>query len=431
MIPLYKLEDLQQNAYLQRQAPAQDMEVEQAVSAIISKVKAEGDQAVQAYTLQFDGVSIPALRVSAEEIASALTTVSPDLFSILQNAAENITAYHKKQVRQGFLMTEKDGVVLGQKITPIAQVGVYVPGGTASYPSTVLMDIIPAKLAGVSRIVMCTPPGKDGKIPSAILAAAHIAGVDEIYKAGGAQAVAAMAMGTESIAPVDKIIGPGNIYVATAKRQVFGLVDIDMIAGPSDILIIGDASADPTWVSADLLAQAEHDRRSRAIFLTTSASLAKAVQTEVAAQLAVLPRRAFAQEAIENNSMIVITPTLEAAVTFSNAIAPEHLQLCTQDPFALLSNVQNAGSIFLGNHTPEALADYFAGPNHTLPTMGTARFSSALSVDDFVKKSSITYYSQSALQACIPQVAAFARSEGLEGHARSMECRQKREETIQ
>ena len=341
----------------------------------------------------------------------------------MEQAKENILAFHQKQVRQGFVSTEESGVVTGQRIIPLARVGVYVPGGTAAYPSTVLMDVLPAKIAGVKKIVMITPTDSGGNVPAAILAAASIAGVDEIYKVGGAHGVAALAYGTETIPKVDKIVGPGNIYVATAKKMVYGTVDIDMIAGPSDVLIVADHSANPRWIAADLLAQAEHDKLAQAILVTTEESLIEKVQAEVAQQLAELPREEIAAAAIENNGKIILVKDLAEAISIANQIAPEHLELSVAEPFALLGKVENAGSVFLGHHTPEVLGDYFAGPNHTLPTEGTARFYSPLSVDDFIKKSSYLYYTEEAMKAVGPAVELFAETEDLMGHARSMKVR--------
>ncbi|MFV0401094.1 MAG: histidinol dehydrogenase [Oscillospiraceae bacterium] len=404
--------------------------MDETVRGVLADVKTNGDAAVLEYTARFDGAVLTDMAVAPEEIAAAQTAVGAEYLEILCQAAANIRAYHEKQKRTGYVMTEKPGVVLGQKITPLDRVGVYVPGGTASYPSTVLMDIIPAKIAGVGEIVMVTPPGKDGKIPDAILAAAGVAGVDRIFKVGGAQAVAALAYGTKSIPKVDKIVGPGNIYVATAKRMVYGLVDIDMIAGPSEILAIADEAANPDFMAIDLLSQAEHDKLAASFLVTTSRSLAEKVSERIEAHLATLPREEIARAAIENNSAIVVTDTLENAVEISNEIAPEHLEVCTTDPFALLSIIRHAGSIFLGANAPEALGDYFAGPNHTLPTSGTARFSSPLSVDDYVKKSSFIYYDKSALAEVGEQIAAFARSEGMEDHARSVDIRLKKEGTL-
>ena len=394
--------------------------IDEAVAAIIADVRNNGDEAVLKYTSCFDGANLEKLEVTQREKEEALTNVNPDFLQILKEAAENISAYHSKQKRNGFFMAEQPGVVLGQKITALDRVGVYVPGGTAAYPSTVLMDVIPAKLAGVGEIIMVTPPGKDGSIACDILAAAHVAGVDRIFKIGGAQAVAALAYGTNSVPRVDKIVGPGNIYVATAKRMVYGQVDIDMIAGPSEILIIADKTANPVYLAADLLSQAEHDKLAASFLVTTDESLANKTAQEIERQIALLPRKEIARASIDNNGAIIITNSIENAVEISNNIAPEHLEVCTTEPFALLSSIRHAGSIFLGMNTPEALGDYFAGPNHTLPTSGTARFASGLSVDDFIKKSSVIYYERDALLQKADSIADFARHEGLEAHARSV-----------
>ncbi|GCF93490.1 histidinol dehydrogenase [Enterococcus florum] len=402
---------------------SETIDVSATVSTILEQVNTQGDSALYQLTKDIDQVELSALRVSTEEIEAGMSSISEDLLRVIQQAKENILAFHKKQVREGFVSTDSKGLVMGQRILPLAAVGVYVPGGTAAYPSTVLMDVLPAKIAGVEKIVMVTPPSQAGTIPAAILAAAKIAGVDEIYKIGGAQAIAALAYGTETIPRVDKIVGPGNIYVATAKRMVYGQVDIDMIAGPSDVLIVADEQANPQWVAADLLAQAEHDVLAQAILVTTSQRIVTEVQTALSEQLEELPRQAIAQESIETNGKIILVRDLAEALELANRIAPEHLELAVEKPFDLLGKVKNAGSVFLGNYTPEALGDYFAGPNHTLPTEGTARFYSPLSVDDFVKKSSYLYYSKAALSEVTEDVALFAQSEGLDGHARSMTIR--------
>ena len=388
------------------------------VSEIIRTVRAEGDQAVLAYTEKFDQAVLENLEVTAEELQEAFQSVDDQFITILEKAAENIRAFHKNQVRTGFVKQE-NGITLGQKITPIENVGIYVPGGTASYPSTVLMDSIPAKIAGCSQVVMVTPPGKDGKIAPAILAAAKIAGVDRIFKVGGAQAVAALAYGTQSIPQVDKIVGPGNAFVAEAKRQVFGQVAIDMIAGPSEILIVADEKSNPKHVAADLLSQAEHDKLASAVLVTNSNDLALAVQEELEKQIPLLPRAQIARKSIDDHGKIIVADDLKVVIDIANELAPEHLELMVDDPFDYLDDIRNAGSIFMGRFCPEALGDYFAGPNHTLPTSGTARFSSPLSVDDFVKRSQFTYYSKEALASCAAEVAYFARQEGLEAHARS------------
>ena len=395
-----------------------EMDVEAIVSQIILEVRKGKDQAVIEYCRRFDRVDLRSLEVTKEEIAEAKAQVTPEFLQILQKAAANIRDYHEKQVSTGFRM-EKDGIILGQKVTPIENVGIYVPGGTAAYPSTVLMDSIPAKIAGCKQIVMVTPPGKDGKVNPAILAAADVAGVDRIFKVGGAQAIAALAYGTESIPQVDKIVGPGNAFVAEAKKQVFGRVAIDMIAGPSEILIVADSASDPKHIAADLLSQAEHDKLASAVLVTNSAELAKAVQAELEVQIPLLPRAAIARHSIDVNGKIIVAEDLEVAIDVANQLAPEHLELMVDDPFAYLDRIENAGSVFMGRNCPEALGDYFAGPNHTLPTSGTARFSSALSVDDFVKKSQYTYYTREALGKVAEDIAYFARQEGLEAHARS------------
>ena len=395
-----------------------EMDVEAIVSQIIRDVRKGKDQAVIEYCRRFDRVDLRTLEVSKEEIEEAKKQVTPEFLQILEKAAANIRTYHEKQVCTGFQL-EKDGIILGQKVTPIENVGIYVPGGTAAYPSTVLMDSIPAKIAGCKQIVMVTPPGRDGKVNPAILAAADVAGVDRIFKVGGAQAVAALAYGTESIPQVDKIVGPGNAFVAEAKKQVFGRVAIDMIAGPSEILIVADSASDPKHIAADLLSQAEHDKLASAVLVTDSEILAKAVQAELEVQIPSLPRAAIARHSIDVNGKIIVAEDLAVAIDVANQLAPEHLELMVDDPFAYLDRIENAGSVFMGRNCPEALGDYFAGPNHTLPTSGTARFSSALSVDDFIKKSQYTYYNREALNKVAADIAYFARQEGLEGHARS------------
>lgn len=398
-------------------------DVSEVVKKIIERVQQDGDQALYQLIKEIDHVTLDTLAVSESEIEAALKGVSPELLKVMEQAKENILSFHQKQVRQGFVSTEPNGVVMGQRIIPLARVGVYVPGGTAAYPSTVLMDVLPAKIAGVKKIVMMTPTDSEGNVPAAILAAASIAGVDEIYKVGGAHGVAALAYGTETIPKVDKIVGPGNIYVATAKRMVYGEVDIDMIAGPSDVLIVADHSANPRWIAADLLAQAEHDTLAQAILVTTEETLIEKVQSELEQQLAVLPRKEIAGAAIENTGKIILVKDLEEGISIANQIAPEHLELSVSEPFALLGRVENAGSVFLGHHTPEVLGDYFAGPNHTLPTEGTARFYSPLSVDDFIKKSSYLYYTEEAMKEAASAVELFAETEDLIGHARSMKVR--------
>ena len=417
MIRIYEYSQVDPAEIFQRETPIS--RVEEPVSAILADVKARGDAAVLEYTARFDRCQLDSLAVTAEEIEEAFQQVEPEFLEVLRKAAENIRTFHSAQVRQSLVLTPKNGVVLGQRITPIERVGLYVPGGTAAYPSTVLMDAIPAKIAGCDMIVMATPPGEDGKINPAILAAAKIAGVTDIFKMGGAQAVAALAYGTESVPKVDKIVGPGNAFVAEAKKQVFGMVAIDMIAGPSEILVLADGKSDPRAVAADLLSQAEHDRNATAVLVTESMALAQAVQAELEVQLERLPRRDIARASVDNNGMIIVAESLTVGIDVANKLAPEHLELMVDDPFSYLDAIRNAGSVFLGRSCPEALGDYFAGPNHTLPTSGTARFSSPLGVDDFVKKSQFIYYTPDALNAVAEDVAKFARKEGLEAHARS------------
>ncbi|MGI5891434.1 MAG: histidinol dehydrogenase [Bacillota bacterium] len=398
-------------------------EVESIVADIIDDVQKNGDQALFKYCKQFDGADIDCLQITEKEIDWAYAHTDQEFIKTLQMAADNIESFHRHQLHNNFIINDKEGIVLGQKYSAIEKVGLYIPGGTASYPSSVLMNAIPAKIAGVEQITMVTPPDKKGQIPPQILAAAKIAGVDKVYKIGGAQAIAALAYGTESIPKVDKIVGPGNIFVATAKRRVFGLVDIDMIAGPSEILIIADGGANPAYIAADMLSQAEHDKLASAILVTDSSELAQAVQKELTRQISLLQRHEIARQAIEENGKIIITQDLAQAVEISNMIAPEHLEICIDDPFYLLNSIKNAGSIFLGKNVPEALGDYFAGPNHTLPTSGTARFSSPLSVDDFVKKSSFIYYTKEALGRVKDRIIDFAHKEGLDGHAKSISIR--------
>ena len=397
----------------------QTADVSEVVREIIETVKTRGDSALLEYTEKFDKVALKSIEVTADEINDAFIEISPDFLGILYEAADNIRAFHKNQVRSGFVCADKPGVVMGQKVLPLEKVGIYVPGGTASLPSTVLMNAIPAVLAGCKEIIMVTPCQKDGKVIPEMLAAAKIAGVTKIFKVGGAQAVAALAYGTESVPQVDKIVGPGNQYVAEAKRQVFGQVAIDMIAGPSEILVIADKSASPKNLAADLLSQAEHDKLATAVLITDCEELAGKVAIELEEQLKKLPREEIARTSIERNGKIIIAESIAEAVKLSNEIAPEHLEICTENPFDLLADIKHAGSIFLGNSCPEALGDYFAGPNHTLPTSGTARFSSPLSVDDFVKKSQFTYFTEEAFSKVAEKVAAFAEKEGLGAHARS------------
>ena len=421
MIKIMKYGQVPNSEIFARVTPTVD--VAGIVADILYDVRKNGDKAVLAYCAKFDKAELTSLEVSKEEIEEALTLVEPEFLEILKEAAANIRAFHSRQVRNSFVLADKPGVVLGQKVTPIEKVGVYVPGGTAAYPSTVLMDTIPAKIAGCPQIVMVTPPGRDGKVSPAILAAASIAGVDRIFKVGGAQAIAALAYGTESIPKVDKIVGPGNAFVAEAKKQVFGMVSIDMIAGPSEILVIADGKSNPVHVAADLLSQAEHDKLASAVLVTESEALAKAVSEELERQLPLLPREEIARASIDNNGKIIVAENLMAGIEIANEIAPEHLELMVDDPFAYLDAVKNAGSIFMGRSCPEALGDYFAGPNHTLPTSGTARFSSPLSVDDFVKKSQFSYYTADALASVADKIAAFAEKEGLRAHGRSVTIR--------
>ena len=405
-----------------------DMDVSGTVAEVLQAVQNEGDAALYRYTEKFDKVQLTQLRVSEQEIEEAFAAVEPEFVEVLKKSADNIRKFHSRQVRSNFVITGEDGVVMGQKITPVDCAGLYVPGGTAAYPSTVLMDAIPAKLAGVPNLVMVTPPGKDGKVNPAILAAAKVAGVDNIYKVGGAQAIAALAYGTESIPKADKIVGPGNAFVAEAKRQVFGRVSIDIIAGPSEILVVADGKSNPRWVAADLLSQAEHDRLSSAVLVTESEDLAYAVQSEIEALLLEMSREEIARASIENNGKIIVADSIGNAIEIANEIAPEHIELCVDNPFDYLNEIRHAGSIFLGRYCPEPLGDYYAGPNHTLPTGGTAKFSSPLSVDDFIKKSQFTYYTADALTKVADDVAMFARKEGLTGHARSMTIRKEEPE---
>ena len=396
------------------------------VRAILADVAARGDEALLDAGRRFDCPTLSSLEVSESEIEEAIASLDPEVLATIRRCAENIAHYHKKQLREGFSETREDGCVIGQRILPLDRVGVYVPGGTASYPSTVLMNVIPAAIAGVPEIFVTTPAARDGRVAAPILAAARIAGATRIFKCGGASAIAALAYGTETIPAVEKITGPGNIYVALAKREVFGRVGIDMIAGPSEILVIADETANPEYVAADLLSQAEHDRLAASILVCTSLAFAEQVALAVERQLALLPRSEIAGESIEVNGRIAVVSSLSEAAEISNAIAPEHLELAVADPFALLPLIKSAGSVFLGHFTPESLGDYYAGPNHTLPTSGSARFASPLSVDDFIKKSSFIYYTQDAVGAASTDIARFARLEGLEAHARAAEIRKKK-----
>ena len=396
-----------------------ETDVEAVVAEIIENVKKNKDKALFEYCEKFDHAVLASLLVTGEEIEEAVNSVEPEFLEILKKAAANIRKFHERQVRNSFIINDEAGIVVGQKIIPVDRAGLYVPGGTAAYPSTVLMDSIPAKIAGCKEVVMVTPPNKEGKVNPVILAAAYVAGVDKIFKVGGAQAVAALAYGTESIPRVDKIVGPGNAFVAEAKKQVFGKVSIDMIAGPSEILIVADGKTDPRHAAADLLSQAEHDRLASAVLVTDSIDLANAVQAELEVQIPLLERADIARASSDNNGKIIVADSLMRAIDIANEIAPEHLELCVDNPFDYLDSIRHAGSIFMGRNCPEALGDYFAGPNHTLPTSGTAKFSSPLSVDDFVKKTQYTYYTKEALDRVASDVAYFARKEGLTAHANS------------
>lgn len=417
MISILKYGEVSNNEIFARAVPT--VNVEDTVAEIIKSVRERGDAALFEYCEKFDKAKLSSLLVSEEEIEEAYVTVEPRFIDILTRAAANIRKFHEKQVRNSFIINDCDGIVIGQKIIPVDRAGLYVPGGTAAYPSTVLMDSIPAKIAGCREVVMVTPPNKEGKVNPVILAAAKIAGIDKIFKVGGAQAIAALAYGTESVPKVDKIVGPGNAFVAEAKKQVFGVVSIDMIAGPSEILVVADGKSNPRHVAADLLSQAEHDRMASAVLVTDSASLAEKVSEELEKQIPELERADIARESIDKNGKIIVADTLDAAIEIANEIAPEHLELCVDNPFDYLDKIRHAGSIFMGRNCPEALGDYFAGPNHTLPTSGTAKFSSPLSVDDFVKKTQYTYYTKEALARVAEDVAFFANKEGLGAHAKS------------
>ena len=421
MIRILKESETKREAIFAREDPVGS--VEEPVREIIAQVRAKGDEALKRYTKEFDGVDITSVEVGQGAIDEGFRMADPMLVDILYRASERVAAFHQHQVRNSFLVNEEDGILMGQKIIPLERVGLYVPGGTAAYPSSVIMNGIPAKLAGVKEIVMVTPPGKDGKIPPNILAAARICGVNRVFRVGGAQAIAALAYGTESVPRVDKIVGPGNQFVAEAKKQVFGKVGIDMVAGPSEILVIADGKCDPRIVAADLLSQAEHDKNASAVLVTDSEALAVAVQAAIEEQLPKLRREEIARASIDTNGKIIVADNLDTAVEIANEIAPEHLEVCVDQPFDYLDKIKNAGSIFLGRNCPEALGDYFAGPNHTLPTSGTARFSSPLSVDDFVKKTQYTYYTRPALEKAQPTVSIFAKQEGLTAHARSIDIR--------
>ncbi|MED0686373.1 histidinol dehydrogenase [Anoxybacillus ayderensis] len=423
-----RIERVQGTVSLRRTIESGTEEQRQAVKRMIDEVRNNGDAALKKYTEMFDGISLDTLAVTQEEIEEAYWLIDEEIVHIIREAAQNIREYHERQRATSWFMTREDGTILGQKVTPLDAVGLYVPGGTAAYPSSVLMNVIPAQVAGVKRIVIVSPPNERGTLPAAVLVAACELGVQEIYKVGGAQAIAALAYGTETIEPVDKIFGPGNIYVALAKREVFGQVDIDMIAGPSEIVVLADETAKPNEIAADLLSQAEHDERAVSIFVTPSLQLALKVEEEVEKQLATLPRKNIAQKAIRDYGVIYVTDTMKQAIDVVNELAPEHLEIMTAEPFEQLSDIRHAGAIFLGPYSSEPVGDYFAGTNHVLPTNGTARFSSGLTVDAFMKKSSIVFYSEQAWQQHVEKIAAFARLEGLEAHARAVEERLKRRE---
>ena len=421
MIKILKYGEVSSDEIFARATPS--VNVESIVAEIIENVKENGDKALFSYCEKFDKAKLTALQVSEAEMQAAAEAVDPEFLAILEKAAANIRRFHERQVRNSFILNDRDGTVIGQKIIPVDRAGLYVPGGTAAYPSTVLMDSIPAKIAGVREVVMVTPPNAEGKVNPVILAAAKVAGIDKVFKVGGAQAIAALAYGTESIPKVDKIVGPGNAFVAEAKKQVFGRVSIDMIAGPSEILIVADGGSNARHVAADLLSQAEHDKLASAVLVTDSAALATKVQAELEVQIPQLERAQIARASIDSNGKIIVADDLRQAIDIANEIAPEHLELCVDNPFDYLDSIRHAGSIFMGRNCPEALGDYFAGPNHTLPTSGTAKFSSPLGVDDFIKKVQYTYYTRDALARVAKDVAAFAKAEGLTAHARSATIR--------
>ena len=425
MIRILKYGEVANEDIFARMTPT--INVEDIVADIIQTVRTKGDTALYEYSQKFDKASLTSLQVTEEEIKEALASVEERFIDILKHAAKNIRKFHERQVRNSFIINDEDGIVIGQKVIPVDRAGLYVPGGTAAYPSTVLMDSIPAKIAGCREVVIVTPPNAQGKVNPVILAAAHIAGVDKIFKVGGAQAIAALAYGTESIPKVDKIVGPGNAFVAEAKKQVFGQVSIDMIAGPSEILIVADGKSNPKHIAADLLSQAEHDKMASAVLVTDSQTLAEAVQAELEVQIPQLARAEIARESIDNNGRIIVADNLDKVIEIANEIAPEHLELCVEQPFDYLDKIRHAGSIFMGRYCPEALGDYYAGPNHTLPTSGTAKFSSPLSVDDFVKKTQYTYYTREALERVAQDVAYFATAEGLTAHAKSAVIRMEEE----
>ena len=408
---------------LKKRAGEADQKIVDIVSTIIRNVKENGDDAVREYTVRFDG-SVPKKTViTKEELQSYLDMVDDDFKSAIIKAKDNIYDFHLRQAQQSWMTTKENGVIMGQRVRGLHRVGIYVPGGTAAYPSSVLMNAVPAKIAGVKEIIMVTPPGKDGNPNPNIMAAAAVAGVDKVFMVGGAQAVAALAYGTERIPKVDKIVGPGNIFVATAKKLLYGIVDIDMVAGPSEILIVADKTADPSFLAADLMSQAEHDKLASAILLTTSADLARATLHEIDKQIKDLERQNIIEESLENYGEIIVCESLEQAISFANELAPEHLELCVSEPLKYIGKVDNAGSVFLGNFSPEPLGDYFAGPNHVLPTSGTARFFSPLGVDSFVKKSSFIYYTPQELSKAKDDIIILAESEGLTAHANSISVR--------
>lgn len=417
MIKILKYGEVANEDIFARAVP--QVNVESIVAEIIDNVRKNGDSALFEYCRKFDKAELDSLLVSEKEMEEAISQVEPEFLEILEKAAKNIRKFHEKQVRNSFIINDEDGIVMGQKIIPVDRAGLYVPGGTAAYPSTVLMDSIPAKIAGCREVVMVTPPNAQGKVNPVILAAAKVAGVDKIFKVGGAQAIAALAYGTESIPAVDKIVGPGNAFVAEAKKQVFGKVSIDMIAGPSEILIVADGKTNPEFAAADLLSQAEHDKMASAVLVTDSEELAKAVSEELEKQIPMLLRADIARASIDNNGKIIVADCLDKAIDIANEIAPEHLELCVDAPFDYLDKIRHAGSVFMGRNCPEALGDYFAGPNHTLPTGGTAKFSSPLSVDDFIKKTQYTYFTRDALKRVAEDVGCFAEAEGLTAHAKS------------
>ena len=428
MIKIMKFGEVSSDEIFARTEPS--VNVEAVVTEIIDDVRKNGDAALYKYCEKFDKAKLDSLIVSQNEIEEALGLVEDEFLEILKKAASNIRKFHEKQVRNSFIINDENGIVIGQKVIPVDKAGLYVPGGTAAYPSTVLMDSIPAKIAGCKEVVIVTPPNSEGKINPVILAAASIAGVDRIFKVGGAQAIAALAYGTETVPKVDKIVGPGNAFVAEAKKQVFGMVSIDMIAGPSEILVVADGKSDPEYVAADLLSQAEHDKMASAVLVTDSYELAEKVSAELENQIPQLSRSEIARASIDNNGKIIVAENLLSAIDIANEIAPEHLELCVDNPFDYLDAIRHAGSIFMGRYCPEALGDYFAGPNHTLPTSGTAKFSSPLSVDDFVKKTQYTYYTKEALARVADDVGYFAEKEGLTAHAKSATIRTKKETEV-